>query len=155
MHVTFYFGFLFYEITCLRHLFTNSESTIFFSQNFSCFLWKQSNFGLTPLFGDRCGYMPPQLTLLLPNLVTWRSYKGWFRPWSVRVKNKQTLESFDLGALKWLNFQLRWSTIDHSDIERENVNFCAWQISALASNEAPSVEWLQFAVVVLQKNLAR
>ena len=66
-----------------------------------------------------------------------------------------SLDNFDFGALKWLNFQLRWSTIDHSDIEQENVNFYTWQISALASNEASLVEWLQFAVVVVQKNLAR
>ena len=27
----------------------------------------------------------PGLTLFLPDLVTWRSYKGWFRPWPVGI----------------------------------------------------------------------
>ena len=28
---------------------------------------------------------PLNLTLFLPDLVTWRSYMGWFRPWPVRI----------------------------------------------------------------------
>ena len=32
------------------------------------------------------------LTLFLPDLVTWRSYKGWFRPWPVGIGLSRVFE---------------------------------------------------------------
>ena len=55
---------------------------------------------------------PSSLTLFLPDLVTWRSYMGWFRPWPVgiglinksthRINHKEILFYFTHNTYKHL-----------------------------------------------------
>ena len=40
-----------------------------------------------------------RLTLFLPDLVTWRSYMGWFRPWPVGIGLKHSTTLWDIQGL--------------------------------------------------------
>ena len=73
--------------------------------------------------------MTTLLTLFRPDLVTWRSYKGWFRPWLVGIglthtvahstkpsfmpkTNNQPAKKFLSLALSWASYQ-KWQNSDY------------------------------------------
>ena len=47
------------------------------------------------------------LTLFLPDLVTWCSYKGWFCPWPVGIGLKD-ISTPEFSALKRLGLEISW-----------------------------------------------